>query len=102
MDLLVDVLDTFKKIGFLINLSLSMGIFFLCGCNGKNNIKWDQWLKPQARLKSVVASRAMKGSIVAMLNIRKAFNTCVWMFGVINYQNMKNHYVDHLCFSINL
>jgi hypothetical protein len=63
MDLLVDVLNPFNKYGFLINLSLSMGRFFLCGCNGKSYINWGQWLEPQAHLKRVVASRAMKGSL---------------------------------------
>jgi hypothetical protein len=34
MNLLLDVLDVLKKLGFPINLSLSMGGLFLCECNG--------------------------------------------------------------------
>ena len=34
MDLLADVMDSFKKYGGLIGLSLGTGRFILCGCNG--------------------------------------------------------------------
>jgi len=35
MNLLMDVVDSFNKFGFSINLDLSMGGLFLCSCNGK-------------------------------------------------------------------
>jgi hypothetical protein len=41
-------------------------------------------MEPQAHLKRVMANRAMEGSIVAMLNIRKALIPCVWMFGIVH------------------
>jgi hypothetical protein len=62
--------------------------------------QWGQWLEPQAHLKRVVANRVMEGFVVAMLNIRKDFIPCAWMFGVVHSQNMHNHFVDHLYFSI--
>jgi hypothetical protein len=102
MNLLLDVLDLLNKFGFLINLGLSMGGLFLCNCNGKSYVNGGQWLEPQAHLKKVVANRVMQGSIVAMLNIRKAFIPCVWMFGIIHPRDMDNHPVDYLYFSISL
>ena len=38
MDMLAYVLDSFNKSGGLINLSLSMGKFLLCGCKGQSYI----------------------------------------------------------------
>jgi hypothetical protein len=73
MNLLLDELDSLKIIGFLINLCLSMGRLFLCGCNGKIYVYGGQWLEPQAHLKRVVDNRSMEGSIVSMFNIRKFF-----------------------------
>jgi hypothetical protein len=102
MNLLLDVLDALNKFGFPISLCLSMGGLFLCGCNGKSYVNGGQWLEPQAHLKRVVANRVVEGSIVAMLNIRKDFIPCVWMFGIIHSQDMDNHHVDYLYFSISL
>jgi hypothetical protein len=51
-------------------------------------------MKHQAHLKRDVTNRAMKGSIVAMVNIRKAIIPCVGMFGVVHSQDMHNHHVD--------
>jgi hypothetical protein len=102
MNLLLDVLDSFNKFGCSINLSLSMGGLFLCRCNGQSYINWGQWLEPQAHLKRVVANRVVEGSIVAMLNIRKDLIPCAWMFGVVHSQDMHNHHVDYLYFSISL
>jgi hypothetical protein len=59
-------------------------------------------LEPQAHLKRVVANRVVEGSIVAMLNIRKDFIPCAWMFGIVHPQDMDNHHVDYLCLSISL
>lgn len=47
MDLLVDVLDLFNKLGCLINLNLSIDRFFMAGCNGNNYINWGLWLEPK-------------------------------------------------------
>jgi hypothetical protein len=98
MNLLLDVLDALNKFGFPINLGLSMGGLFLCDCNGKSYVNGGQWLEPQAHLKRVVANRVVEGSVVAMLNIRKDFIPCAWMFGIIHPQDMNNHHVDYLCF----
>jgi hypothetical protein len=79
-----------------------MGIFFLCRCNGKSYINWGQWLEPQEHLKRVMASRFKKGSIVAMLNIRKTLIPYAGMFGFVHSYDMKNHLVDYLRLSISL
>jgi hypothetical protein len=59
-------------------------------------------MKPHAHMKMVVAIRAMKGSIVAILNIRKDTISFSWMFGFEHSQDMHNHHVDHLYLSISL
>jgi hypothetical protein len=56
MNLLLDVLDTLKTFGYVINLCLSMGGLFLCGCNGQSYVNGGQWLEPQAHLKRVVSN----------------------------------------------
>jgi hypothetical protein len=50
----------------------------------------------------VVAIRAMKGSIVAMLNIRKTLIPCGGIFGVVHSQDIRNHLVDYLYMFIGL
>jgi hypothetical protein len=102
MNLLLDVLDVIKKFGFSIILSLRMGGIYLCDCNGKRYVNGGQWLEPQTHLKWVVANRVVEGSIVAMLNIRKAIIPCALMFGIINSRDMNNNHVDYLCLSISL
>jgi hypothetical protein len=47
-------------------------------------------------------STPKKGCVVAMLNISKAFVSCLWIFGIIHSHDMDNHLVDYLCFSIGL
>lgn len=64
-------MDSFQKKIYPINLDKSMGGFFLCGCTRKSYVNWGQWTKPQAHLKMVVANRAMKGFVVAMLNVSR-------------------------------
>jgi hypothetical protein len=44
----------------------------------------------------------MEGFVVAMLKIRKDFISYAWMFGIVHPQDMDNHHVDYLCFSISL
>ena len=44
----------------------------------------------------------MKGSITTMLNIRKTLIPCAWMFGVVHFQDIHNHPIEHLCLSISL
>ena len=96
MNFLLDVLDSLKKFGCSINLGLSMGGLFLCSCNMQIYISGGQWLEPQEHLKRVVANRAVEGSIVAMLNIRKAFIPCMWILGVVHSKDVYNHLVDYL------
>jgi hypothetical protein len=82
MNLLLDVLDSLNKFGFSINLGLSMGGLFLVQLQWVELRQWGQWLEPQAHLKRVVANRVVEVSVVAMLNIRKDFIPCAWMFGI--------------------
>ena len=102
MKLLFDVLDLYKKNGCSINLVMSMGGLLLCSCNGDNYVNGGQWLEPQAHLKRVVANRVVERFVVAMLNISKALIPCVWMFGIVHTQDMDNHLVEYLSFSISL
>ena len=84
MDLLEDVLDSFNKYVVLICLTLSMGIFLLCGCNENSYINWGHWFETQAHLKRVVTNRAIKGSFIVMLNIRNDLIPCAGMFIIIH------------------
>ena len=84
MDLLSDVLNLFNEPSGFVGVYVSMRGFALCGCKGKSYINGAQWLKSQAYLKRVVASRAMNSSIVAVLHIRKVVIPCAWMFGVLH------------------
>ena len=102
MYMLIDVLNPFNEPYFFVSLRVIMGIFILSGCNGKSYINRAQWLKPQANLKWVVPSRAMKSSIVVLLHIRKVVIPHAWMFGDVHPQDMHNHHIDHLCLSIGL
>jgi hypothetical protein len=99
---LLDVLYYLKKCGYLINFNLIMGGLFLCNCNGKSYVNGGQWWEPKAHLKRDVANRAMEGSVVAMLNIRKDFNPSMWMFLFLHPEYMEKHPVDYLYFSISL
>jgi hypothetical protein len=65
MNLLLDVLDLFKKIGYHICLGLRMGILFMCICNEKSYINGGQWME---FMKRVVSNRYVEGSIVSMFN----------------------------------
>jgi hypothetical protein len=102
MNLFLDVLDVLTKFGFPINLGLIMGGLYLCDCNGQSYVNGGQWLEPQTHLKRVVANRVVEGYVVSMLNIRKDFILCAWMFEIIHSHDMNNYFVDYLCFSIRL
>ena len=82
MDLLLNVLNIFNEPGGFVGLFVSMRGFSLCGCKGKSYINGAQWLKSQAYLKWVVASRVVNRSVVVVLHIRKVVIPCVWMFRV--------------------
>ena len=84
MDLLSDVLNIFNEPGGFVGFCMSMRGFVLCGFKGKSYINGAQWLKSQAYLKWVVASRAMNSSIVDVLHIGKDVIQCAWMFGVVH------------------
>ena len=84
MDLLSDVLNRFNEPGGFVSLYVRMRRFGLRGCKGKSYINGAQWLKSQAYLKWVVASRVANSSGVAMLHIRKVIILCAWMFGVVH------------------
>jgi len=59
-------------------------------------------MEPQTHLKRDVANRVVEGSIVAMLNIRKAFIPCMLMLGVVRSKDMHTHLVDDTRPSIGL
>ena len=84
MDMLSNVLNLFNELGGFIGLYVSMRVFDLCGCKGKSYINGAQWLKSQAYLKQVVATRVVNSSIVDVLHIRKVFIPCAWMFGLVH------------------
>jgi hypothetical protein len=102
MDLLVDVLNPFNKLGGFVSLRLNMGIFFLCGRKGQCDINGTQWLKSQPHLKGVVVGRAMERSVVVVLNIGETLIPCAWMLGVVHAQDMNDHLIDDLCLAISL
>ena len=81
MDLLSDVLNLFNEPSGFFGLCVSMRGFDLCRCKGKSYINGAQWLKTQAYLKRVVASRAVNSVVVAVLHIKKAAIPCAWKFG---------------------
>ena len=97
MDLLANVLDPFHKFGGFINLSLRERRCFLCGGNGQSYIDRGQWLKPHACLKRAMTGRAVKGSVVAMLNIRQVLVPCAGVFRIIHPQDMHNHAIHYFC-----
>ena len=84
MDLLSDVLNIFNEPSVFVSLYVSMRIFSLCVCEGKSYINWAQWLKSQAYLKRVVASRTVKSFVVVVFLVRKVVIQCAWMFGVVH------------------
>ena len=84
MDLFSDVKNIFNEPSGFVSLCVRMRGFLLCGCKGNNYINGAQWLKYQAYLKRVVASRAVNSSIVVVLYIRKDAIPYVWMFGVVH------------------
>ena len=102
MDLLSDVINIFNEPSFFFNLYVSMRRVNLCGHKEKSYINGAQWLKSQAYLKWVVASRVVNRFVVAMLHIRKVVIPCAWMFGVVHPQDVHDHHIDHLCLPIRL
>ena len=74
------------------------GFVSLCGSKGKSYINGNQWLKSQAYLKWVVASRVVNSFVVVVWHIRKVVIQCAWMFGVVHLQYMH----DHICLAIGL
>ena len=44
----------------------------------------------------------MYGFVVVVLNIWKTHIPCVWMLGIVHVQDMDDHLVDDLSFSIGL
>jgi hypothetical protein len=102
IDLLAEMLYLFNQFGVFIDLILSMGRLCMCGCKGKCYINRAQWLKSQAHLKRVVVGQLMEGSVVVVLDIRKALIPPMWILGFLHAQDMHHHPIDDLCLSINL
>ena len=84
MDLFSYVLNLFNEPGGFFSLFVSMRGFGLYGLKGKSYINGSQWLKSQAYLKRVVASRVVNSYVSVVLNIRKVVIPCAWMFGVVD------------------
>ena len=84
MDLLSEAMDLFNEPSGFVRLCVSMRGFSLCGCKWKSYINGAQWLKSQAYLKWVVASRAVNSSVVVVLHIKSVVVPCAWMFGVVH------------------
>ena len=84
MNLFSDVMNLFNEPSGFFVLGVIMIRFCLCGCKGKSYINGAQWLKSQAYLKQVVATRVVNSSIVDVLHIRKVVIPCVCMFGVVH------------------
>jgi hypothetical protein len=84
MDLLVDVLNPFNKLGVFFGLILNMGIFFLCNRKGQCDINGTQCLKSYPDLKGVVVDQAMESYVVVVLNIGETLIQCVWMIGFVH------------------
>jgi hypothetical protein len=68
MNLLLEVLDPFKKFGCFFFLNQSMGRLQWRIWNGQSYINGGQWIETQAHLKRVVANRVVEGSLIATLN----------------------------------
>ena len=84
MDLLLDVLNPFKKSSGLVNLGLHISRFLLCLGNMKSYINWGQWLEPQGNLQRDVASRDVKGSVVVVLKIWETLIPCMGTLQIVH------------------
>jgi hypothetical protein len=51
-------------------------------------------------MKRVVENRVVGGFVITILNIRKDIILCAWIFIILHPQDMNNHPVDYLSFSI--
>lgn len=71
----------------------AMGKATSVGANGWN---------PHARLKMAMAYRVVKGSVVAVMNIRQVIVPCVGVFIIVHPNNMYNHPIDYFYLSISL
>jgi hypothetical protein len=74
----------------------------MCGCKGQHDINGIQWLKSIPQLKGIVVDRAMKGSVVVVLNIGETLIPCARMFGVVHAQDMHDQSVDDFYLTINI
>jgi hypothetical protein len=102
MELFSDVLSSFNGPGCFVGFCVSLKRVSWCGCKGKIYINGAQWLKPQANLKWVVASRAMNRLVVVVFHIRKVVIPCAWMFRVVHPQDVHDHPIEHLYLAISL
>lgn len=80
----LDVLNAFNKLSGFIFFRLNMSIFFLCSFKTYCNINGTLWLKSQAHWKGVVASQAMKRSIIVVLHIMKTLIPSSWILRVLD------------------
>jgi hypothetical protein len=94
----LDVLDPFNKKNLFICVILSMGRLFLYRM--PKYINWGKSLDTQAHIKRVVENKIVKGFVVVVLNIRKAFIPCMWIIRVVHFEDMYNHHVNYFCLSM--
>jgi hypothetical protein len=88
MNLLLEVLDPFKKFGFSVYLGLIMGGLHWGRWNEHSYINGGQWLEPQAHRKRVVSNGVVEGFVIAMLNI---WNTLIHVSGFLEL------YIHRIC-----
>jgi hypothetical protein len=102
MDLLTDVLNLLNESGSFVGLRLNMGRICLCGCKRECDINGTQGLESQTHLKGDMADGAIESLVVVVLNIWKTLIPCTWILGFIHAQDVHNHLIDDLCFTIGL
>ena len=96
----MDVLDPLNEPGGFDNFSWSRIWVSWGDRKGKCNIYGTQWLESQTHLKGAVASWAMQGSVVAMLDIGNTLIPCAGVLGIIYAQDMYDHSIDDLSLAI--
>ena len=90
------MLNSFNELGCSVRLYVLMGRVGLCGCKWEGDINGSQGLESEAHLERVVSSRAMNGSVVTMLHIRKTIIPCAGMLRVVHLQNVHDHPIYYL------
>jgi hypothetical protein len=102
LDLLADVLNPVNESGGFVDRRLIGGRVCMCGGKRNCNINGSQGLKSQTHLKWDVAGENMDRLVVTVLDIWEILIQCTWMLRIVHVQDVHNHSIDDLCFSIYL